>query len=139
MSYRSILVAYDGSEGARSALTRGSDLARQAGAATTVVCAVDDDSDSKRHQQARADARALLAEAEQAAGRDLGVDSWVLGSPPVEAVLGAAREIGADLIVTGSRGRGRAAHALLGSFSDGIIRGAGCDVLVTQPRNGDDP
>jgi len=52
---------------------------------------------------------------------------------------GAAREIvhlaedlGADLIVMGSRGRGGIRRALMGSVSDSVIRHAPCPVLVVR-------
>ena len=52
---------------------------------------------------------------------------------------GAAREIvhlaedlGADLIVMGSRGRGGIRRALMGSVSDSVIRHAHCPVLVVR-------
>jgi nucleotide-binding universal stress UspA family protein len=44
-----------------------------------------------------------------------------------------AEDIGADLIVTGSRRRGALASAVLGSISSEILHSAPCDVLVVHP------
>lgn len=49
---------------------------------------------------------------------------------PVSEITAAAQEIGADLIVVGSRGRGELASLVLGSTSHGVIQHAPCDVLV---------
>lgn len=51
---------------------------------------------------------------------------------PVVAVLDEAATVGADLIVTGSRGAGQAKRVMLGSVAEGIIRGASCPVLVIR-------
>lgn len=48
----------------------------------------------------------------------------------VETILAEARETRADLIVMGSHGRGPIGRALLGSVSEGVLRGAACPVLV---------
>jgi nucleotide-binding universal stress UspA family protein len=44
-----------------------------------------------------------------------------------------AEDIGADLVVTGSRARGRITRAVLGSVSTDILHQARCDVLVVHP------
>jgi nucleotide-binding universal stress UspA family protein len=58
---------------------------------------------------------------------------WVIGGPPGKGILTVADDIGADLIVTGSRGRGPVTRAVLGSVSTEILHGAPCDVLVVHP------
>jgi nucleotide-binding universal stress UspA family protein len=47
-------------------------------------------------------------------------------------VVGLAEEIGAGLIVLGSRGRGGIRRALMGSVSDSVVRHAHCPVLVVR-------
>jgi nucleotide-binding universal stress UspA family protein len=47
-------------------------------------------------------------------------------------VVGLAEEIGAGLIVMGSRGRGGIRRALMGSVSDSVVRHAHCPVLVVR-------
>lgn len=52
----------------------------------------------------------------------------------VEEILGLAEDIGADLIVIGSRGRGGFRRVLLGSTTEAIVREAGCAVIVARPK-----
>jgi nucleotide-binding universal stress UspA family protein len=47
-------------------------------------------------------------------------------------VVALAEEIGAGLIVLGSRGRGGIRRALMGSVSDSVVRHAHCPVLVVR-------
>lgn len=55
----------------------------------------------------------------------------------VETILERARHVGADLIVIGSHGHGALYRALLGSISEGVLRGTPCPVLVVPaPRDG---
>ena len=55
------------------------------------------------------------------------------GGTPQE-IVGLAEEIGAGLIVMGSRGRGGIRRALMGSVSDSVVRHAHCPVLVVRPE-----
>jgi nucleotide-binding universal stress UspA family protein len=51
---------------------------------------------------------------------------------PSTAVLDEAATVGADLIVTGSRGSGQAKRVMLGSTAEEIVRGACCPVLIVR-------
>ena len=51
---------------------------------------------------------------------------------PAEEIVTLAGEIGADLIVLGSRGREGIRTALTGSVSDRVVRHAPCPVLVVR-------
>jgi nucleotide-binding universal stress UspA family protein len=138
--YRNIVVGYDGSRGADAALARAAEIARPAGAALTVVEAVSESLPalvpgaprspaSAQTPGARRELRAAIA----SLAPGLEASPWAVGGPPAKAILAVADDIGADLIVTGSRGRGAAKSALLGSVSTEILHGAGCDVLVVRP------
>jgi len=56
------------------------------------------------------------------------------GYPP-DVIVEYAQEIGADLIVVGSRGRGDLASLVLGSTSHRVVNHAPCDVLVVRGHN----
>jgi nucleotide-binding universal stress UspA family protein len=47
-------------------------------------------------------------------------------------IVHLAEEIGAGLIVMGSRGRGGVRRALMGSVSDSVVRHAHCPVLIMR-------
>ena len=49
-----------------------------------------------------------------------------------EQIVNLAEEIGAGLIVVGSRGLGGMRRALMGSVSDSVVRHAHCPVLVVR-------
>jgi nucleotide-binding universal stress UspA family protein len=51
---------------------------------------------------------------------------------PSDDVVRVAEEIGAGLIVMGSRGRGGIRRALMGSVSDSVVRHAHCPVMVVR-------
>ncbi|MFT5692626.1 MAG: universal stress protein A [Oceanicoccus sp.] len=54
----------------------------------------------------------------------------VIGRPETE-IHAVAEELGADLVVVGSHGRHGLA-LLLGSTANGVLHGAGCDVLAVR-------
>lgn len=79
-------------------------------------------------------ARELLdAEVEKvrSAGADVAQVHLREGGVPQE-IVGLAEEIGAGLVVMGSRGRGGIRRALMGSVSDAVVRHAHCPVLVVR-------
>jgi nucleotide-binding universal stress UspA family protein len=51
-----------------------------------------------------------------------------------EKIVTQAEEIGAGLIVVGSRGLGGVRRALMGSVSDSVVRHAHCPVMVVRPE-----
>jgi nucleotide-binding universal stress UspA family protein len=139
--YRNIVTAYDGSDGAKAALGRAAALASRDGASLTLVEAV---SGGKVPSPApggpplptpekRAMAREDLREAIEHVDPELLASGWVIGGPAGKGILLVADDIGADLIVTGSRARGPITRAILGSVSTEILHGARCDVLVVHP------
>ena len=85
-------------------------------------------------QRLDAEAQRLLnAQVEQieAAGDLVTQAHLKIGRPDAEIVI-LAQELGADLLVVGSRGRGGIRRALMGSVSDSVVRHAHCPVLVVR-------
>ena len=66
-----------------------------------------------------------------AAGGDVSGDHVRVGRPARE-IVALAEEIGAGLIVMGSRGQGGMRRALMGSVSGSVVRHAHCPVMVVR-------
>jgi nucleotide-binding universal stress UspA family protein len=144
--YRNIVVAYDGSDGARAALEKAVAIAGRDAAALTVVESVPEQlpalvpgaprsTDPAKAAETRKELRAAV----DALDPSLQASPWAVGGPPAKAIHAVAEDIDADLIVTGSRGRGPIRSAVLGSVSTEILQGASCDVLVVHPPSGGHP
>ncbi len=56
----------------------------------------------------------------------------LLRGEPGPTICDYAAEVGAAVILIGSRGRGGFKRALLGSVSDHVVRNAPCPVVVTS-------
>ena len=54
---------------------------------------------------------------------------------PDQGILAVGEDVGAGLIVLGSRGLGGVKRALMGSVSDSVVRHAHCPVLVVRKEN----
>ncbi|HEX8963934.1 MAG TPA: universal stress protein [Rhodocyclaceae bacterium] len=120
---RGILLATDGSPHSDRATAVACALAIFHGLPLTVLSVAEGGQDAAkaRVEAALETARAAGAEA---TGR------VVTNGKAHEAILAAARDAGADLVVIGRRGLGRFEHALLGSTSEQVASRAGCPVLI---------
>ena len=135
------MIGTDGSPQAREAVETGLELAREEGAEAVLVhvlgplapIAVDEDVRGVPHRPATAAEDAVLADAARRAV-ELRVRHRVelLVGVPDEELLALARELGADLVVVGSRGLGAVRGALLGSVSRSILKRATVPVLVVR-------
>jgi nucleotide-binding universal stress UspA family protein len=141
--YRNVVIAYDGSEGAKAALSRAAQVAERDGSSLTLVEAVAGKVPSPApggpplaKPEKRAMARKDLNGALEQVDPELQASGWVIGGSPASGIVTVADDIGADLIVTGSRARGQIARTVLGSVSTQILHGAHCDVLVVHPSAG---
>lgn len=75
---------------------------------------------------------ALAAALERAAAAGVRAAAASLLGDPVTEIPAYADSMNADLIVIGSRGLGGVTSALLGSVSKGVLKHAGCPVLVVR-------
>jgi nucleotide-binding universal stress UspA family protein len=141
---RRILVATDGSTGAREAVAYGLDLARSSHGSATVVCV-------RRAQRPLVGdpfyQRELSEELHRAddavrhamgIAADMGVeaDAEILEGDPARRIIEFARLRDVDLIVLGSRSRGPLLAALLGSVSTSVMTHADRPVLISHGRAG---
>ncbi len=88
----------------------------------------------KLHEQIEEESRELLRKKSlrvKAAGGTVAGAHLRMGQVDLE-IVALAEELGAGLIVMGSRGLGGVRRALMGSVSDSVVRHAHCPVLVVR-------
>jgi nucleotide-binding universal stress UspA family protein len=85
-------------------------------------------------EQAKRSARSWVEDqAERMCGEGASVvESHLLLGRPDAAIVWLAQEIGAGMVVLGSRGLGGIRRALIGSVSDSVVRHAHCPVMVVR-------
>lgn len=145
--WRHLLLTTDLSEASRAALRRFAALKIGEGAARTALHVFDapalrlamagtlpEDARGAYLDEERAAAAGRLTEFLASTGLS-DADPIVRrsGSPPAHEILGAAEEIGADLLVLSSVGKGTLARAILGSVAAQVLTSALVDVLVVPP------
>jgi nucleotide-binding universal stress UspA family protein len=59
-------------------------------------------------------------------------EAYLVRGRPDREVVHLSEEIGAGLIIMGSRGLGGVRRALMGSVSDSVVRHAHCPVLIVR-------
>jgi len=143
-----ILLATDGSEEAELAALRAVELADATDSELHVVHVGVVPSflvsypgtlgyEGKLYEQIEDVSRELLRKQSwrvKAAGGTVAGAHLRMGAAALE-IVALAEELGADLIVMGSRGLGGVRRALMGSVSDSVVRHAHCPVLVVRPEN----
>ncbi|MDQ2836369.1 MAG: universal stress protein [Actinomycetota bacterium] len=145
-AYQAIVVGTDGSDSSLRAIDRAAGLAHDAGAKLVIVCAYrpTDPADTVADRDAlgsegyqlvgSAPAEDILRRAEGRAARAgaSSIDSVSVDGSPVQAILQAAKDSSADLIVVGNRGLNRLGGRLLGSVPSDVARRADIDVLIVH-------
>ena len=145
-----ILLATDGSPHAQLAAMKAVELAKSTGARLHVVAVGRTFSQAvfELYTETEEGREALSREAQEVldeqvrkieeAGGTGAVSHLKFGERRDEAIVHLAEDIGADLIVMGSRGHGGLRRAFMGGVADSVVRHAHCPVLVVRPQNGTD-
>jgi len=136
---KNIVIAIDGSDASQLAIREGLEIAKEAGAAVTVVTARQPISflgapyDQRELSRQLAHARAALDRAE-AEAEAIGIEASyeIREGDPADEILRIAADRQADLVVLGSRGLGAIRGALLGSVSKAVVNGSDRPVLVVK-------
>lgn len=127
MTFKRILCPVDFSPHSEHALGHAAMVARWYGSEVTILHARSEFEDPEQ-------AIAELTRMTDSIGRtDVPIRTRVQSGSAVEAVLGAARSLPADLIVLGTHGRGGWDHLVLGSVMEKVLRKASCPVLTVPP------
>jgi nucleotide-binding universal stress UspA family protein len=140
---KKVVVGVDGTESANRAAAIAGALARHAGAVLTLLFVHDTRSmarlalETTSAEQLGDVQRTRAAAAFQAARAALGeappriVELTAIGRPG-DLIPRIAKDLRADLIVVGSRGRSRAAEVLLGSVAESVLHQASAPVVVAR-------
>ena len=140
-TFQRVLVAVDGSAVSLRAAEHARRLAKQDGAELIAVHVVPSPTSeipgelADYYDKARKTARHWMKEVESAAAKDgvrIKTDIVVGAYSVVDAILGYAETVGADLIVTGTRGRTPSRRILVGSVASALVEYGGCAVLVVR-------
>src|SRR3569623_508489 len=146
--FANIVVGTDGAESANAAVAAAVELARKHGAVLHVVNAYKVASavagalemsavgaigavDLEIHPAALAEASRATLERATSDITDVDVRTHAIVGSPAEAMTALAAEIGADLIVVGSKGM-RGARRMIGSVPNSVAHNAPCHVLVAK-------
>jgi len=148
-NYATVLVGTDGSPSALAAVDRAASLAAAEQALLIVVCVATpvpagvscaEFGEPRLDQQvpgADAAVQALGSAAERADLAGVSKVTAVLSEgDPAQALLGVARDRGADCIVVGNRGINSLSGRLLGSVPADVAYRSPCDVLIVHTDEG---
>jgi len=138
-----IVVGFDGSAGSQAALQWAIAEARLRGASVDLVTAYSMSYAALNPDVAHLDSESLLLRVKEmqlgaisdASGSSSGVriEPRVVPGPASEALIQVAQD--AELLVVGSRGRGRVRELLLGSVSGYVTHHAPCPVVVVRGQS----
>jgi nucleotide-binding universal stress UspA family protein len=140
--FKNILIAHDGSEGAKKALRTAIELAKTFGASLQTISIKErpshyaetvgevmeeQDAADRFFEGVTAEAKAMAAQA------GLGeLKCTVLPGHEVETIIRFAREGGFDLLVVGFMGHSRAFGRIWGGTSQNLVKTSPCPVLVAK-------
>ncbi len=147
--YRHVLVAFDGSKEAELALDHAIAMAQVYRARLALVAVVAPPpllawqapgGMRGMHESEQTELEAALRRAADRVPDDMSVTTRLLDGDPARELLCVARDGDHDVLVMGSRGRGRMTAALLGSASNRVMHDAEIPVIVIhRPRGNDGP
>jgi nucleotide-binding universal stress UspA family protein len=131
-----VLIAIDASPPSEWAIDVGGGFARTLDAHVMVLHVVEPPggdlvyATDEPAEQRRRDGTLMLERAQRALPSDVDSDQMLVEGDAGNEIVTAARVWEADLIVMGTRGRGRFAQLILGSTAEQVIREAPCPVLT---------
>lgn len=140
--FDTIVIATDGSESVGRAVDVALDLAEKFDAAVHALYVVDASEVDSSPEAVRTDMRHALQErggsaivdVQRVAGRD--VTAVVREGRPANEIADYAREIDADLVATGTRGRHGENRFLIGSVAERVVRICPVPVLTVRQLEG---
>jgi nucleotide-binding universal stress UspA family protein len=137
--FRTIAVAYDGTPESRAALKRAEEIALACRSTIVVytvaapAAVVPVPGASGYTPVVPPEAGLIITQTVKSVDEQLAATGRALAGVPGPTIVDACEEVGADLLVAGSRGYGPVMRVLLGSVSTQLLHRAPCPVLVV-PR-----
>ncbi len=136
--FNRIIVAIDGSEHSKRALSCARELAERFGASLWLVYAYPQTSDLRSYDQfekliarRKREGQSILDEARKILGKiSCEINEELLEGPEAEAILSVAETQKIDLILMGTRGLGSFEGMLVGSVSRKVTYHAFCPVML---------
>jgi len=136
--FDTVVVATDGSESVERAVTVAIDLAERFDASVHAISVVNEGNVEDAPEDVRDELRESLEERARdatdrvvaRAARD--VTTTVREGRPADEILGYVREVDADLVATGTRGRHGENRLLVGSVAERIVRDSPVPVLTVR-------
>lgn len=146
-----IVIATDGSEHARAAVDLVARLSFDKGTEVTLLAVIEwfaptftasypvigqqvveafDKAEVKLHDDLT---KVLQTELKRLQGTGFAVGTELRQGHAAQQIVAAVERLGADLLVTGSRGLGRVEGLLLGSVTNQLVKHSPCSVLVVKP------
>ncbi|GAW35856.1 putative universal stress protein [Roseovarius sp. A-2] len=131
---KEIMLATDFSERSDRALRRATLLARQFGAALTIIHVVDDDQPKRIVDSERDTATELLRELRSTVRTvdELACEIRVVLADPFEGIVRTVEEKGPDLLVIGAHRRRALRDVFVGTTAERTIRSVACPVLMVN-------
>jgi nucleotide-binding universal stress UspA family protein len=139
--FQRVLVAYDGSEGAKKALDAAVGVARR-DRAELIGLAIEahlphygatvGEVEEERRFEEQACTQLLEEASSYAAGRGLAMQADIRAGHPAQEIVRAADDQGADLIVVGHSGHSGVWGRFLGGTAEKVSRHAACSVLIVR-------
>lgn len=145
--YRNILVAIDGTRCSARALEHACELALALNAKLMIVSVVPPPppfvpgggvDPQTLASEMTAETERILREAADGSPRDLSLQTRLRRGQPAAEIVAQAEEGEHDLVVLGTRGRGRLASNLLGSVAGGVHYHLHTAMLVIHPSEQDE-
>ncbi|MFB6219254.1 MAG: universal stress protein [Halobacteriaceae archaeon] len=132
-----LVIATDGSASAGRAVDVALDLAGRFDAAVHALYVVDSDELDSAPEEVRDEMRAALAEQGEAATAEVAeragdATTAVREGRPATEIAEYAREVGADVVATGTRGRHGEHRLLVGSVAERVVRTCPTPVLTVR-------
>jgi nucleotide-binding universal stress UspA family protein len=136
--FDTIVVATDGSESVRRAISVALDLAERFEAAVYALYVVDESEVESSPESVRAELREGLEERGEVAlstvveGTDRPVEATIREGRPAAEIAAHAREHDADVVAMGTRGRHGENRFLIGSVAERVVRTCPVPVLTVR-------